>query len=451
VRWLLLKDLRILRRSPLLVALLVLYPATVSVLIGLSLSRGPEKPRVAFVNEVPDDQATFTVGGDRLDASAYAGRLFEAIDPVRVRTREEAVRMVRDGDVLGALIVPRDVVDRLQDTVSLSGTDPPELEVVYNAEDPIKARYVESTIESRLADANKALADRLTEQAAGYLDVLLDGGSFEVLGRAFDVLGLRTTDQILGAVARTLPEGSANRAALERVQRFARLAVSNLDVAGPLLQTVGSPIAVKQTVLRGDRVPLDAFAVAVAVTLSLLFVCVLLAGGMLALEREEHAVGRLLRGLVGPTALVAEKVVLSALCGAAVTLLLALGVSAFVDLDLGRAPLWPVAFGAGALAFGALGVALGALAREVRVASLLTLLVALPMAFLALVPSGAVAPGVFDALQVVNALLPFDPALQAVDAALNDADPGLGRPLAHLAAVTLAYGALGRLALRRLA
>ena len=35
MRWLLLKDLQILRRSPLLVALLVLYPVVVSLLIGL--------------------------------------------------------------------------------------------------------------------------------------------------------------------------------------------------------------------------------------------------------------------------------------------------------------------------------------------------------------------------------------------------------------------------------
>lgn len=44
MRWLLLKDLRILRRSPLLVALLVLYPIVIAVLIGFALSRGPDKP-----------------------------------------------------------------------------------------------------------------------------------------------------------------------------------------------------------------------------------------------------------------------------------------------------------------------------------------------------------------------------------------------------------------------
>jgi len=50
-----------------------------------------------------------------------------------------------------------------------------------------------------------------------------------------------------------------------------------------------------------------------------------------------------------------------------------------------------VAVAISGLAFGAMGVAVGGLAREVRAASLLAILVTLPLAFLALVPSGAVA------------------------------------------------------------
>jgi hypothetical protein len=53
VRFLLAKDLRILRRSPLLVGLLVVYPVLIAVLIGLALSKGPDKPRVAILNELP--------------------------------------------------------------------------------------------------------------------------------------------------------------------------------------------------------------------------------------------------------------------------------------------------------------------------------------------------------------------------------------------------------------
>ena len=57
VRWLLLKDLQILRRSPLQAVLLVAYPILIAVLVGFAISRGPEKPRVAFLNEVPAGHA----------------------------------------------------------------------------------------------------------------------------------------------------------------------------------------------------------------------------------------------------------------------------------------------------------------------------------------------------------------------------------------------------------
>src|SRR5687767_15771952 len=98
VRWLLLKDLQILRRSPLLVALLVIYPIAIAVLFGLALSGGPERPRVAFANLVPEGESTFSIGGRQLDAADYAGQLFESIDPIRVDTREEAIEKVRSGE-----------------------------------------------------------------------------------------------------------------------------------------------------------------------------------------------------------------------------------------------------------------------------------------------------------------------------------------------------------------
>jgi hypothetical protein len=46
-------------------------------------------------------------------------------------------------------------------------------------------------------------------------------------------------------------------------------------------------------------------------------------------------------------------------------------------------------------------------------------------------------------------VFPFEPALDAMQGALDSAGPGLGGPILHLAALTLAYGAAARLALRR--
>ncbi|MDX6727704.1 MAG: type transport system permease protein [Baekduia sp.] len=449
VRFLLGKDLRILRRSPLLVTLLVAYPVLIAVLIGLALSKGPDKPRVAVLNELPQTSGTLSVGGTQVDPKDYANRLFQSIEPVTVHSRAEAERKVRDGDVLAAIIVPRDLVTRLQQAISLSGTGAkPTVEVLYNAEDPVKQQFVQSTIDSRVADLNKAVAGKLTQIAGGYLKILLDGGQFSILGRNFDILGLKRSKALVDSVLTRTPQGTPDHDALQRVSTFAQLAIDNLDLSDVVLSSLSSPVKVDQHIVNGRRTPLDAFAVTVAVTLSLMLVCVLLAAGMLALEREEHAFARLVRGLVSRWGLLTEKVVLAAGCSAAVTLLMAAGVSLFVSLDWSRFPLWVLALLAGGLAFGALGVAIGALAREVRAASLLAILLALPIAFLALVPSGAVSQGLYDVLRVISALFPFRAALDAVDAALNDAG-GLGAALLHLAALVAGWSLAARLALQR--
>jgi ABC-2 type transport system permease protein len=445
----LLKDLRILRRSPLLVGLLVVYPVLIAVLIGLALSKGPDKPRVAIFNELPSSGQTVQVGGTSVDPRDYARRLFQSIDPVTVHSRAEAVKKVEDGDVLAAIVVPKDLIERLQRTVALSGTGPkPAVEVLYNAEDPVKQQFVESTINSRVAELNRVVSGKLTDITAGYLRILLDGGTFSVFGKDFDIAGLKKSKALVDSVLTRTPGASPDHDALEQVSRFAGLAIDNLDLSDVVLSSLASPVRVDQTVVKGRRTPLDDYAVTVAVTMSLMLVCVLLAAGMLALEREEHAFARLVRGLVSRTGLLVEKVVLSAGCAAAVTFLMTAGVSLFVSLPWSRAPLWVVALLAGGLAFGAFGVALGALAREVRAASLLAILLSLPVAFLALVPSGAVASGLYDAIGVISALFPFRAGLDAAGAAINDSG-GLGGPLAHLAALVLGWGALARVAIAR--
>ena len=75
VRWLLIKDVRILQRSPLLVALLVIYPVVIAVLIGFALSRGPDKPEVAFYNGLSEG-ATVELGGEEIDLTRQGSRLF---------------------------------------------------------------------------------------------------------------------------------------------------------------------------------------------------------------------------------------------------------------------------------------------------------------------------------------------------------------------------------------
>jgi ABC-type multidrug transport system permease subunit len=447
MRWLALKDLQILRRSPLIVGLLLIYPVALSLLVGKAVNSGPAKPRVAVVNQIPSSAARFSLGNEHIDANKYANELFKAIDPVRVKTVAQALEKVRSGDALAALVVPADITDRLQGAINLQTSAPPTVDFYYTGDDPLKSRYVQSALKGRVSDANRALSAKITGVAARYLNIILSGGRFNLLGTSFDVLGLKNSKSIVDAVIAKLPAHDPERQALQHVSSFAQLAIDNLDLSDQLLGTIGAPIHVRQHVLGGGG-SINSFYFATAVAIALMFVCVLLGAGLLALEREENAFGRLVRGLVSRLAIVAEKALLAGLLGGLAAAVMLGVLAAGYGVDAGRVPAALAVIALGGAAFGAFGVALGAVAREVRAASLLGVLVLLPVAALGLVPSGTVSGGTYDAIRTVSALFPFRPVLRGVEAGL--VGNGLGVYLLHLAALVVAYTALGRIALRRL-
>jgi ABC-2 type transport system permease protein len=446
MRWLAAKDLRILRRSPLLLVVLVAYSLALGVAVGLSRGSGPTKPRVAVVNEIPPDQSKFQLGSETVDVNKYAEQLFESIDPIRVKTRAEAIAKVKSGDALGALIIPANITDKLQGTVGLSG-EAATVEFYYQGDNPLKSRYVQSALKGRIADANSALSKKVVSVAAGYLSLLLHGGTNPIVG---NVLGLDSAERIVRAVEATMPAKDAQRGPLDQVANFAKLARENLDLSDALLSTIGQPIKVNEHVLGAAKGSDDAYTFAVALTIPLMFVCVLLGAGLLALEREEHVFGRLVRGLVSRWAIIGEKTVIAALLGTiAAVLTLAVLVITGSDVSAGHllAALGTVVVGS--IAFGALGVALGAAARDVRTASLLGVLVLLPIAVIGLIPVGLASNGLYDAIRAVSAIFPFRAALNGIDEALRG--DGIAERLGHLVLLAAVYGGLARLALRRFA
>ncbi|MGI8413019.1 MAG: ABC transporter permease [Solirubrobacteraceae bacterium] len=450
MRWLLVKDLQILRRSPLLVGLLIVYPIAVSLMIGFALSSPPGKPKVAFFTAAAPGAGRVRVGSQEINISDYANELFRSIAPIKVHSRAEAIAKVRDGQALAALIVPADLPDQIQ-TLVTTGVGSPTVELVLNSKDALERQYVDQAIKGRLNDVEQLVSRQVLRVAVSDLQQVLNGGTIKFGGESFPLLGLRNTRTILQGTTAALPRHSALRPALGQVIAFAGLAIEGLAFASPVLGSIGAPLTVDQTQLAGRTTPADSYAVAVAVIVSLMFLAVLLGAGMLALERSEHAYARLVRGLVSPSRLLSEKIVLSAGCAATVTLLMAILLSLFVPLDWARFPLWVLAFGLSGLAFGALGVAVGGLAREVSSASLMAFLLSLPIAFVALVPSSAVSGALGSVLGAVAFVFPFQAGLQAVSNAFTGTAPGIGWPLLHLAVLTLAFGALGRLALRRFA
>ena len=152
------------------------------------------------------------------------------------------------------------------------------------------------------------------------------------------------------------------------------------------------------------------------------------------------------RARLARSALLVEKSGLAALCAFAVTLLMLLALGGFfVELDWARFPQWLLALGAGAVAF--------ARARRrdrrrsrarcaprrcsrsccrCRSRSSRSCRAARSRAAL------------YDVDPRRLGAFPFKATLQALDAALNDAEPGLRRPLAHLAALAVALRARAR-------
>jgi hypothetical protein len=449
MRWLLLKDLQLLRRSPLVTGLLIVYPIVLAVLIGLAISRSPDRPKVAFLNEIPPGES-LSLGSDEGFSQQEAYRqLCGKIECVPASSREEVEDKVRDGEVLGGLIIPDDFLDTLEAQLSTTGTESATVDVIVNQDDPLKAQLVDDRIRALLTQANLQLSQRITEVAAEYERILSNGGEFEIpfLGQTVQILGLANAERILDTLAAAAP--SPERQELERIRDFAHLARENLALADNFLASIRQPIAVEKEVIAGDIPPLDTFAVAVAAAVTLLFVTVLLVSGSLALEREENTFTRLTRGLVSRTGLLVEKAALGTAAALVVTLLLLAAITPFESIEWGRIHLIVPAILLAGAASSALGLAIGAAAREVRASALLAFALALPIAFVSLIPSGTIGEGLYDVIRVVAGAFPFRPALDALSGALAESGPDLGLPFLHLALLTVGYMAIARIALRR--
>jgi ABC-type transport system involved in cytochrome c biogenesis permease component len=450
MRWLLIKDLQILRRSPLLVGLLVIYPIAIALMIGFALSSPPSKPTVAFYNQVPKNHGTISLGNQKLDVAGYASDLLRSVQPIKVHSEAQAIAAVRDGRALAAVIIPAALPQQIESLIT-QGVGSPTVRLYLNGRDPIEREFVQQAISARINEVEQDVSKQVLRVAITDLQQVLNGGSVQILGQSVRLLGLRNARTIVQGTLASLPSGSPLRPALSQVISFADLAIQGLGFAKPVLGSIGTPLTVEQTQLDGRTTPTNAYAAAIAVIVSLMFVTMLLAAGMLALERTENAYPRLVRGLVTPGRLLSEKVVLSAGCATVVTLLMAAFVSLFVHLDWARFELWLVALALGSVAFGALGVAIGAIAREVSAASLMAFLVSLPIAFVALVPASAVSGALKSILDVIAFLFPFKAALQAVSNAFSGTSPQIGLPLLHLAVLAAVFGALATLSMRRFA
>jgi uncharacterized phage infection (PIP) family protein YhgE len=167
VRLLLRKDALILRRSPLLLGLLLAYPLLIALLVGLVAGYANAKPRVALVDE--DGLPRFvTVGGHRFDVNKTIKRVSKDVKLVRLN-RNEAQRELRSGKVVAVLTVPQGFISTLKGMVAS-----PKLEV-QTARGIISSR-VDEQVQALVYGLNRQLQTAYIGSDLGYVRLILHGG-----------------------------------------------------------------------------------------------------------------------------------------------------------------------------------------------------------------------------------------------------------------------------------
>ena len=249
---------------------------------------------------LPPGKGKINFGNQQINISTYAKELFQSIDPIKVKSEQQAIAKVQNGDALAALIVPADMPSADPEPGHHGGGQPdrpagPQLQGPDRA--PVRRA-------GDLVPAERGRAGGLQAGAPGR-DLRSSAGA------------QRGHDQLprpeLPAARAEATRGRSSRARSRRcpptrpcASRSGRSSTSpiwrstGLGFASPVLGSIGTPLTVHQTELAGKTTPTDSYAVAIAVIVSLMFVT-LAAGGWDAGDRALRA--RLLAA--GPGARVA--------------------------------------------------------------------------------------------------------------------------------------------------
>jgi ABC-type Na+ efflux pump permease subunit len=432
------KDLLVLRRSPLLLALLVSYPLLIAALVGLVAVYGSAKPRVALVDQdgLP---SRVEIGGRSFNIDRTVRRVSRDVTLVRL-DEEEARQQLETGKVVAVVTVPRGFISQLEGMA-----ESPQLEL-QTGRGGISSRVTQQ-VQALVYSLNQELQAAFIESNLRYIDLIREGGTGRFLGREFDLLGLEQSQRIL---ENEFPPSER----LAEIKNFIGIAGLALDQTDEALRATANPIELVRTEERGRSAVLSAQVQSYGLALMITFLALVLAAGALASEREENVLGRLLRGPVTRSGIVAAKVLLSAAVATGLGLGVALAFGLIVEVGgveggepWERLPLLAVGLSLAGATVGALGTLLGAIAGEARTASLAAVLIVLPIVFLGLIPRE-----VFPLAGWVSDGLPFVHAVRFFGSALFDVSPWetLARETAWLLVLGAVFAGFARLGMRRL-
>ncbi len=435
------KDARVLARSRLLAAGLVVYPLLVALVVGLVVRYAGERPEISLVGEarLPD---IVRVGDRTFDFRKVLAQAPE----VRLVSRSpaDAARELASGRSLATLVIPSDFAERLSE---------------MRASPRIVLRTTSSGLSTRVVEKVRALVYSLNlELQQAYItanlaavDLVLRGGSGSIGKTHFTLLGIDKAEQRLAVLARSHDRAVAARA--RELEAFLGQLRGAVGQVGVFLRATANPIVLTTTTAGGRAWLLSAQIQVYALALTLAFVTTLLGAAAITAEREDAVIGRLARGLAPLGRVIVEKLVFAALVATVIGAALALVFGLIVAMGgvaggepWSRLPLLVCGLVLAAGAFAAFGVLLGTLGRDSGTAMLLAFVVALPLSLLGVVPGGA------GIARWAGDLFPFGHAAGLFSGILYDASPleAFTRGAAWLVALAVGFGLLARLGARRL-
>jgi hypothetical protein len=410
----------------------------IAVLVGLVAGYANSKPRVAFVDE-DNLPPVVEIAGEKFGVSKTIAQVARNVKLVDMSS-DEAQRELDSGKVVGVITVPGGFIADLQTTARSPS-------LIFRSGTGGIAPRVQQQMQALVFQLNQKLQRVFIAANLKYVQLILHGGHGSFLGQQFNVLGLDRMQGLLASMTETQR--------VRTMQDFVHVARRALAQTGRALDATAHPIRLEQPKSKGRTWVLSAQVQAYGIGLTITFLALLLAAGSVAAERDENVIGRLGRGLVGRGQLVGAKVLLSGVVALALggALALVFGIAIEIGNIVGgepwqRFPLLLLGILLAGAAVGAIGTLLGALAREARTASLVAVLVVLPILFLGVVPREVVAVAGW-----ISDVLPFVHAVRFFSSALYDASPwrSLGIETAWLAGIGLVFGWLAGLSVKRLA
>jgi hypothetical protein len=405
------KDVRMLARTRGLLLLLILYPLVVAAIVGgVLLQQGP--PKVAFVNEDKTGDAV-SIGEKEFSISDYVERAEKNGVQIERMSRDEAERSLDDGQVAAVLVIPQGTVAKLE--TQLSGAD---LDFLIG-DNPL-GTIVAQRMRGVIYNINLSISEAFIDANREYLDKLVTGGEVVVEGDHFDLYGLSPIEQDLEEARDQLDDDpDANGDLLDRLDRaieFAHDAGTAIGLADNALEATAAPVRLDVERTAGKSPLLTAQAMSFALAVSIAFVCVVLVGASLAAEKDEAVLGRLLRGLASAWQVVAGKLLLGALLAVLFSSGLFVSFAVLEDQVWARLPLLLGAVVLVSLACSSIGALIAVLTRDARTATLVGILLILPLAPLALV-------GTEGVVAWIEGALPVAPARALFNAVLFDSNP----------------------------